>query len=86
VHELIVNFNAEIFDPGHVRLFVQSIGGITPVPRVRNLGFVLNERLTATDHLRKVYQRIIFSFCRMPTMVILCLLVLIPHRRGAAYI
>jgi hypothetical protein len=28
------------------------------VPRVRNLGFVLNERLTATDHFRKVCQRI----------------------------
>jgi hypothetical protein len=24
------------------------------VPRVRNLGFVLNERLTATDHFRKM--------------------------------
>jgi hypothetical protein len=28
------------------------------VPRVRNLGFVLNERLTATDHCKKVCQRI----------------------------
>jgi hypothetical protein len=28
------------------------------VPRLRNLGFVLNERLTATDHFRKVCQRI----------------------------
>jgi hypothetical protein len=27
------------------------------VPRARNLGFVLNERLTATDHFRKVCQR-----------------------------
>jgi hypothetical protein len=27
------------------------------VPRVRNLGFVLNERLTATDHFRNVCQR-----------------------------
>jgi hypothetical protein len=28
------------------------------VPRVRNLGFVLNERLTATDYFRKVCQKI----------------------------
>jgi hypothetical protein len=28
------------------------------VPRVRNLGFVLNERPTATDHFRKVCQKI----------------------------
>jgi hypothetical protein len=28
------------------------------IPRVRNLGFVLNGRLTATDHFRKVCQRI----------------------------
>jgi hypothetical protein len=28
------------------------------VPKVRNLGFVLNERLTATDHFREVCQRI----------------------------
>jgi hypothetical protein len=27
-------------------------------PRVGNLGFVLNERLTATDHFRKVCQKI----------------------------
>jgi hypothetical protein len=27
-------------------------------PRVRNLGFVLNERFTATDHFRKACQRI----------------------------
>jgi hypothetical protein len=31
------------------------------VPRVRNLGFVLNKRLTVTDHFRKVCQRI--GFC-----------------------
>jgi hypothetical protein len=28
------------------------------VPKVRNLGFVLNERLTATDHFKKVCQKI----------------------------
>jgi hypothetical protein len=28
------------------------------VSRVRNLGFVLNERLTGTDHFRKVFQKI----------------------------
>jgi hypothetical protein len=28
------------------------------VPRVRNLGFVLNKRLKATDHFRKVCQKI----------------------------
>jgi hypothetical protein len=28
------------------------------VPRVRNLGFVLNERLTAMDHFRQVCQSI----------------------------
>jgi hypothetical protein len=28
------------------------------VPRVRNLGFFFNERLTATDHFKKVCQRI----------------------------
>jgi hypothetical protein len=28
------------------------------VPRVRNLGFVLNKRLTDTDHFRKVCQKI----------------------------
>jgi hypothetical protein len=31
---------------------------IKVVSRVRNLGFVLNERLTATNHLRKVCQKI----------------------------
>jgi hypothetical protein len=31
---------------------------IKVVPRVGILGFVLNKRLTATDHFRKVYQRI----------------------------
>jgi hypothetical protein len=63
----------------------------------------MNARLTATDHFRKVCQKIysilcsvgptlhilclrleenLFfrSFCHMSTMVILCLLVLIPHR------
>jgi hypothetical protein len=37
-----------------------SIGAnvIKVVPRVSNLGFVLNERLTATDHFRKVCQKI----------------------------
>jgi hypothetical protein len=36
------------------------IGGnvVKVVSRVRNLGFVLNERLTATDHFRKVCQSI----------------------------
>jgi hypothetical protein len=71
------------------------------VSRVKNLGFVFNERLTATDLFRKVCQRVYWilrslrphaahtpfdlfcrSFCHMSTMVILCLLVLIPHRRG----
>jgi hypothetical protein len=37
------------------------------VPLVKNLGFVLNERLTATDHFRKVCQRIywILHFLRL---------------------
>jgi hypothetical protein len=30
---------------------------VKAVPRVRNVGFVLNERLTATDHFRKLCQR-----------------------------
>jgi hypothetical protein len=73
--------------------------------RVRNLGFVLNERLTAMDHFRKVCQRIfcilrclrphpahtpfevrrrlVFCLFFVTTMVILCLLVLIPHRGGS---
>jgi hypothetical protein len=34
------------------------------LPRVRNLGFVLNERLTATDHFRnKVCHKIYYGFC-----------------------
>jgi hypothetical protein len=31
---------------------------IKVVPRVNNLGFVLNERLTATDNFKKVYQKV----------------------------
>jgi hypothetical protein len=31
---------------------------ITVVPKVNNLGFVLNERLTATDHFKKVCQKV----------------------------
>jgi hypothetical protein len=75
-----------------------SANVVMVVSRVRNLGFVLNERLTATDHFRKVCQRIylvllslsphaahtlfeVRRFCHMSTMGILCLLVLIPHRR-----
>jgi hypothetical protein len=79
------------------------------VPRVRNLGFVLNETYGFFDlrHiLCAVSQKRIYwimrclrpllhilrlrlegdlflrLFCRMSTMVIICLLVLIPHRRG----
>jgi hypothetical protein len=32
------------------------------VSKVNNLGFVLNERITATDHLRKVYVRRFIGF------------------------
>jgi hypothetical protein len=28
------------------------------VPKITNLGFVLNERLTATDHFKKVCQKV----------------------------
>jgi hypothetical protein len=31
---------------------------IKVVPKVNNLGFVLNERLTATDHFKKVCQKV----------------------------
>jgi hypothetical protein len=31
---------------------------IKVVPKVNNLGFVLNERLTATDHFKKVCQKL----------------------------
>jgi hypothetical protein len=38
----------------------QLIGSdvIKVVPKVNNLGFVLNERLTATDHFKKVCQKV----------------------------
>jgi hypothetical protein len=35
------------------------------VPRVRNLGFVLNKRLTATDLFGKVCQRIYWTLCSL---------------------
>jgi hypothetical protein len=35
-----------------------GVNVVEVVPRVRSLGFVLNERLTATDHFAKVCQRI----------------------------
>jgi hypothetical protein len=35
------------------------------VPRVRNLGYVLNEKLTARDNFRKVYQRIYWILCSL---------------------
>jgi hypothetical protein len=36
---------------------------IKVVPKVNNLGFVLNERLTATDHFKKVSEGILdFAF------------------------
>jgi hypothetical protein len=42
------------------------------VPKVWNLGFVLNERLTATDHFRKVCQRIYWILRSLrPTLHIL---------------
>jgi hypothetical protein len=42
------------------------------VPQVRNLGFVLNERLTATDLFRKVCQRIYWILRSLrPTLHIL---------------
>jgi hypothetical protein len=36
---------------------------IKVVPKVKNLGFVLNERLTATDHFRKVCQKVYWILC-----------------------
>jgi hypothetical protein len=35
---------------------------IKVVPKVNNLGFVLNERLTATDHFKKVCQKVLGTF------------------------
>jgi hypothetical protein len=35
---------------------------IRVVPKVNNLGFVLNERLTASDHFKKVCQKVIYDF------------------------
>jgi hypothetical protein len=35
-----------------------GVNVVKTVPRVRNLMFALNERLTATDHIKKVCQRI----------------------------
>jgi hypothetical protein len=58
------------------------------VPKVRNLGFVLNERLTATDHFRRVCQRIywILHFLRphaahtsIEVRKRLALLLIVPH-------
>jgi hypothetical protein len=31
---------------------------IKVVPKVNNLGFILNERLTATDHFNKLWQKV----------------------------
>jgi hypothetical protein len=49
--------------------------------RVRNLGFVLNERLTATDHFRKVCKRIYCCTAHTPCEVRrrLVLSLILPH-------
>jgi hypothetical protein len=82
-----------------IPLFTLLIGDnvIKVVPKVRNLGFVLNERLTATDHFRKVCQKIYWILrslrphavhahtpyeVRRRLFLSLILLMLIPDRRG----
>jgi hypothetical protein len=37
---------------------ILSVGAVKIVSKVNNLGFVLNERLTAADHFRKVCQKV----------------------------
>jgi hypothetical protein len=51
---LIDRYRADI--PPPTLLIGANVGKV--VPRVRILGFVLNERLTVTDHFRKMCQRI----------------------------
>jgi hypothetical protein len=38
---------------------------IKVVPKANNFGFVLNERLTATDHFKKVCQKVYWILHRM---------------------
>jgi hypothetical protein len=38
---------------------------IKVVSKVNNLGFVLNERLTATDHFKKVCQKVYWILCSL---------------------
>jgi hypothetical protein len=78
-------------------LIVIGVNVVKVVPKVKNLGFFVNERLTGTDHFRKVCQSVYWilrflrferdlfcrrSFCPISVMGALVLLLLIPHCRG----